>query len=152
MVTSLDHVTHFKFLVPVIYLWKGFSQRLQILYSGWPCEVLVFGLQIITQMGVVFKFWEIILMIYRKWCKIERHGYNGKANRKSCMAYWMAWLPMTLSEAEGHCSVLNLYNSDSARNITCFNYSVLTHKLESTRGLWFRLYYQTWRTSQRHRQ
>jgi len=34
------------------------------------------------------------------------------------------------------------------RNIACFNYSVNTHKLESARGLWFKLYGQRWRTSQ----
>jgi len=28
-----------------------------------------------------------------------------------------------------------------------FNYSVFTHKLESTYGLWFKLYCQRWRTS-----
>jgi len=38
------HVTHFKFLVCLEYLWNGLSQRLQIFYTGWPCEVLAFRL------------------------------------------------------------------------------------------------------------
>jgi len=38
------HVTHFKFLVSIKYLWNGLSYRLQILCIGWPCEVLAFGL------------------------------------------------------------------------------------------------------------
>ena len=38
-------VTHFKFLTPPPkYLWKGLSKRLQILYTGWPCEVFAFEL------------------------------------------------------------------------------------------------------------
>jgi len=38
------HVAHFKLFVPLEYLWNGLIYRLQILYTGWPCEVLVFGL------------------------------------------------------------------------------------------------------------
>jgi len=34
------HVTHFKFLVPLKYLWNGLSYRLQIFYTGWPCVPL----------------------------------------------------------------------------------------------------------------
>jgi len=59
------------------------------------------------------------------------------------MAYRMPHLPMTLSEAEGH-----LCCSSSSSS----NYSVFTHKLESARILWFKLYCQRWRTSQSHRQ
>jgi len=37
----------------------------------------------------------------RKWCKIETH-LLWKTNRKSCMAYRMVQLLVTLSEAESH--------------------------------------------------
>jgi len=38
------HVTHFKVVVPLKYLWNGLNNKLQILYTGWPCEVLACGL------------------------------------------------------------------------------------------------------------
>jgi len=45
---------------------------------------------------------------------------------------WTIWLPITLSEPEGHfCSLKLLYNSG---NIACFNYNVFTHKSENTHG------------------
>jgi len=37
-------MTHLKILVRLKYLWNGLRWRLQILYTGWPCEVLAFGL------------------------------------------------------------------------------------------------------------
>jgi len=49
------------------------------------------------------------------------------------MAYRMVRLPITLSEAEGHFSVLNLCDTNNLGNIACFNYSVFTYKLETTR-------------------
>jgi len=38
------HMTHWKFLVPLKYFWNSLSKKLQILYTGWPCEVLAFRL------------------------------------------------------------------------------------------------------------
>jgi len=38
------HVIHFKLLFPLNYLWNGLSQRLQILYTSWLCEILTFRL------------------------------------------------------------------------------------------------------------
>jgi len=35
----LRHVTHIIFLFPLKYLWDGLKYKLQILYTGWPCEV-----------------------------------------------------------------------------------------------------------------
>jgi len=35
-----NHVTHFRFLHPLKYLWNGCSWRLQISYTTWPREVL----------------------------------------------------------------------------------------------------------------
>jgi len=37
--TWSGHVTHFKFEVPVKYLWNGLGKRLQIVYTRWPCEL-----------------------------------------------------------------------------------------------------------------
>jgi len=37
------HVTYFKLLVSLKYLWNGLSQRLWILYTDMPCQVLSFG-------------------------------------------------------------------------------------------------------------
>jgi len=50
----------------------------------------------------------------------------GKTNSKSCMAYRMTRLPMTLSEAEGHFCCFkhcNTHNSES-RPMACFNYTM----------------------------
>ena len=49
------------------------------------------------------------------------------------MAYRMARLPITLSEAEGHFCCLNLCNTHNSGNIASL-LSVFTYKLESTRG------------------
>jgi len=49
--------------------------------------------------GNPFSFFEVINN--RKWCKTESQ-LQWKTGRKSCMAYWMARLPMTLSEVEGY--------------------------------------------------
>ena len=38
------HMTHFKFLIPLKYLWNGLNEISQILYTRWPCEVIAFGL------------------------------------------------------------------------------------------------------------
>jgi len=62
------------------------------------------------------------------------------------MAYRTVQFP-ALSEAEGHFC----YNAHNSRNIMCKT-TMCLHKLESTCGLWFKLYYHTWRTSQGHRQ
>jgi len=65
----------------------------------------------------------------------------------------MAQFPVTSSEADGVTfAVLNLCNTHNSGNVACFNYSMYRHKLESARGLWFRLYCQGWRTFQGHRQ
>jgi len=56
-------MTHFKFLVPLKYIWNGLSYQLQIWYIGWPREVLAFGL---TSSGrghghvTSLNFWQII--------------------------------------------------------------------------------------------
>jgi len=55
----------------------------------------------------------------------------------------MAQLPMTLSEAEGYSAHLNLCHTHNSGNIAC---------LESALGLWFKLFCQSWRTSQRNSQ
>jgi len=39
---------------------------------------------------------------------------------ESCMAYPVAQLRMTLSEAEGQFAVLNLCNAHNSENIVCF--------------------------------
>jgi len=36
------HMTHFRILYPPKYLCNGYSYRLQILYTSWPCEVIAF--------------------------------------------------------------------------------------------------------------
>jgi len=50
-----------------------------------------------------------------------------------------------------YCNV-NLCNTYNSGNIARFNYSVFTHKLESSCSLWFKLYCHSWRTSQGYRQ
>jgi len=42
------------------------------------------------------------------------------------MAYRMAQLPMTFSEAKDHFAVLYLSNTHNSRNIACFNNSVFS--------------------------
>jgi len=44
------HVTNFKFFFPLKYLWNGLSKILQILYTGWLCEL--FKWEIVPQVGV----------------------------------------------------------------------------------------------------
>jgi len=56
------HVTHFNFSPPKISL-ERLKLVLQILYSGWPCEVLAFGLTSSLSSGRVITFWEIIVNI-----------------------------------------------------------------------------------------
>jgi len=46
----------------------------------------------------------------------------------------MAWIPVTLSELEGHWHFRNMHNSG---NIAHFNNDMLTFKCESTCGLKF---------------
>jgi len=54
---------------------------------------------------------------------------------------------MTLSNAEGHFCCLNLCNTHNSGHIACFNHRMFTRKLENANGLWFKLYFQKWRTS-----
>jgi len=51
------------------------------------------------------------------------------------MAYRMARLPMTSSEAKSHFCCFNLCNTHNSGNIACFKYNVFTHKYESAHGL-----------------
>jgi len=37
-------MSHFKFLVPLKFIWNGLSYRLQILYTAWTRDVFVIGL------------------------------------------------------------------------------------------------------------
>jgi len=54
------------------------------------------------------------------------------------MAYRIARLQMTLSEAKGHfCFIIP--NAHNSGNIACFNYSELAYTLESARGSWLNL-------------
>jgi len=50
------------------------------------------------------------------------------------MAYRMARLPVTVSDAEGHFCCLNLCDTHNLGNVPCFNYNVFTHKLEIACG------------------
>jgi len=45
------------------------------------------------------------------------------------MAYQVAQLTVTLSEAEGHLCCLNFCNAHNSGNMACFIYSVFTRKL-----------------------
>jgi len=61
------HVTLFKILYPLKYLCNGYSYRLQMLYTSWPCEVIaVWWLIAPPQVGVVRITWHI-LDFYTLW-------------------------------------------------------------------------------------
>jgi len=61
------HVTHFKFLPPPLkYYSNGLSWKLQILYTGWPRQVLALGLTSSSSSGrglghvTSLNFWQIV--------------------------------------------------------------------------------------------
>jgi len=98
------------------------------MFTGWSREVLVFILTNSLSSGRVtvawpLKFWKVIDNIPK--IVQDRDSYNGRL------------IGNHLWPIEWH----------DCNNICCFYSSVFTHKLESTCGLWFKLYCQKWRTS-----
>jgi len=88
--------------------------------------------------GVVIVMWHIFNLttkISLKRLKLETSNF----------VYWLAMWSISLG-------IDNLCNTPNSENIVGFNYSMFTHKSESSHSLWFTLYCQRWRTSQGHRQ
>jgi len=95
------HVTHFKYLVPLKYHWNGLSYRVEILYTGCPCEVLAFGLTNSPKVGMVMGMVKWLLLILGNnqlllW-PIERHNCK-----------W-PWVRLKVTFA-----VLNLFNTHNS--------------------------------------
>jgi len=135
----------------VCVCWIQSSNQYRSIKCRYWCQYK-YILWALSRLRDIFKFWEIIDNILEM--AQDRDSYNGWLiwNR---VAYQMVQLPLPLScfsKIQVTFTVLSHCNTHNSGNMVCFNYSVLTHKLESACGLWFKIYCQRWKASWGQRQ